>query len=68
MVEASQVLARTLGPHRPWLAALLSFILPGLGQAYAGRRRLSVLFVAPVAAIVLIGLADRKSTRLNSSH
>ena len=57
MVEASQVLARTLGPHRPWLAALLSFILPGLGQAYAGRRRLAVLFVAPAAAIVLIGLA-----------
>jgi len=57
MVEASQVLARTLGPHRPWLAALLSFILPGLGQAYAGRRRLAVLFVAPVAAVVLIALA-----------
>jgi LCP family protein required for cell wall assembly len=57
MVEASQVPTRTLGPHRPWLAALLSFILPGLGQAYAGRRRLAVFFVAPVAAIVLIGIA-----------
>lgn len=57
MVEASQVLTRTPGPHRPWLAALLSFILPGLGQAYAGQRRLAVLFVAPVVGIVLIGVA-----------
>jgi LCP family protein required for cell wall assembly len=57
MVDAPQVLTRTLGPHRPWLAALLSFILPGLGQAYAGRRRMAVLFVAPIAAIVLIALA-----------
>ena len=57
MVEASEVLVRTLGPHRPWLAALLSFILPGLGHAYAGRRRMAVLFVAPIAAIVLVALA-----------
>jgi LCP family protein required for cell wall assembly len=57
MVEASQVPTRTLGPHRPWLAALLSFVLPGLGQAYAGRRRLAVLFVAPIGAIVLLGVA-----------
>lgn len=57
MVEASQVHTRASGPHRPWLAALLSFLVPGLGQAYAGRRRLAVLFVAPIAAIVLVGLA-----------
>lgn len=56
MVETARVATRTLGPHRPWLAALLSFLLPGLGQAYAGRRRLAVLFVAPIAAIVLIGI------------
>lgn len=56
MVETARVPTRTLGPHRPWLAALLSFLLPGLGQAYAGRRRLAVLFVAPIAAIVLIGI------------
>jgi hypothetical protein len=57
MVESSGVSRSTLGPHRPWLAALLSFILPGLGQAYAGRRRLAVFFVAPVAALVLVGVA-----------
>jgi LCP family protein required for cell wall assembly len=30
------------------LAAALSFLLPGLGQAYAGRTRLSVVFAAPI--------------------
>jgi LCP family protein required for cell wall assembly len=54
MVEASQVLTRTFGPRRPWLAAFLSFVLPGLGQAYAGHRRLAVLFVVPVLGVVLI--------------
>lgn len=57
MVDASQVHTSTPGPHRPWLAALLSFVLPGLGQAYAGRRRLAVFFVVPIAVLVLIGLA-----------
>ena len=36
------------------LAAALSFVLPGLGQAYAGRPRLGLLFAAPV--LVLIGM------------
>jgi polyisoprenyl-teichoic acid--peptidoglycan teichoic acid transferase len=42
--------------HRPSaaLAAALSFVLPGLGQAYAGRARLGLLFAAPV--IVLAGM------------
>jgi LCP family protein required for cell wall assembly len=30
------------------LAAALSFLLPGLGQAYAGRTRLGLLFAAPI--------------------
>jgi LCP family protein required for cell wall assembly len=33
------------------LAAALSFLLPGLGQAYAGRTRLALLFVAPVLLV-----------------
>lgn len=57
MVEVPQVSARTLGPHRPWLAALLSFLVPGLGQAYVGQRRMAVLFVAPLVALVLLGVA-----------
>lgn len=40
-------------PHRPWLAALLSFVVPGLGQVYAGRPRLAIVFALPVIALVL---------------
>ena len=40
-------------PHRPWLAAILSFFFPGLGQAYAGRWRLAAAFAAPVVLLVL---------------
>ena len=36
------------------LAAALSFLLPGLGQAYAGRLGLGLLFAAPV--LLLIGM------------
>ncbi len=36
------------------LAAALSFIVPGLGQVYAGQPRLGLLFAAPV--LVLIGM------------
>lgn len=36
------------------LAAALSFVIPGLGQAYAGRTRLSLLFAAPV--LILAGM------------
>jgi LCP family protein required for cell wall assembly len=36
------------------LAAALSFVLPGLGQAYAGRAGLGLLFAAPL--IVLAGV------------
>lgn len=48
-------------PHRPWLAAVLSFIFPGLGQAYAGRLRTAAIFAIPVVlmitiALVLVGL------------
>ena len=37
------------------LAAALSFLLPGLGQAYAGRLGLGLLFAAPV--LLLIGMS-----------
>lgn len=41
-------------PHRPWLAATLSFVFPGLGQAYSGRRIPAIVFALPV--VVLIGV------------
>ena len=49
--EASSVEPR---PQRPWLAALLSFLFPGLGQAYAGRRRAALAFAIP--ALILAAL------------
>ncbi len=53
MVEATH--GATLEPRhpRPWLAALLSFIFPGLGQAYAGRRVLAAVLALPVALLIL---------------
>lgn len=39
------------------LAAVLSFVFPGLGHAYLGRRRAALVFALPVAlALVAIGL------------
>jgi LCP family protein required for cell wall assembly len=43
-------------PRHPGIAAFLSFLFPGLGQAYAGNRRLAILFATPVL-LLLIGLA-----------
>jgi len=42
--------------HRPWLAAVLSFIFPGLGQAYAGMPRMAALFAIPVVLLITAGL------------
>ncbi len=44
-------------PHRPWLAALLSFVFPGLGQAYASRWRPAVLFAVPVLLLAAFAVA-----------
>lgn len=41
-------------PHRPWLAAALSFLFPGVGQAYAGRRRLAAVFALPMLLLVVL--------------
>jgi LCP family protein required for cell wall assembly len=38
----------------PALAALLSFLWPGLGQLYAGRRRLAAVFAAPAVLVTLV--------------
>lgn len=42
------------GGRSPSLAALLSFIWPGLGQLYVGNRRLAALFLAPTILLVAI--------------
>jgi LCP family protein required for cell wall assembly len=41
--------------RHPVVAALLSFLFPGLGQAYAGDRRLAAVLALPVLALILIG-------------
>ncbi len=40
----------------PAVAALLSFLFPGLGQAYAGNRRLAALLALPVVALILAAI------------
>ncbi len=44
-------------PRQPWLAALLSFFVPGLGQAYLGRWLLGVILIVPFALIVVGAVA-----------
>jgi LCP family protein required for cell wall assembly len=48
-------------PQSPSVATLLSFIWPGLGQLYEGRRRRALLFAIPalIVALVLIAQALR---------
>lgn len=44
-------------PHRhAALAALLSFIFPGLGQVYAGNRHLGAILALPIVALVAAAL------------
>ena len=47
-----QMIDQPLPRHRA-LAAFLSFLFPGLGQAYAGHRRLAALLALPVALLIL---------------
>ena len=54
MIDAMPAPEAGFRPHRPWLAAVLSFLFPGLGQAYAGRRRTALLMALPAVAIVLV--------------
>ena len=43
--------------HRqPAVAAFLSFLFPGLGQAYAGDRRLAALLAVPVLVLIVTGI------------
>jgi LCP family protein required for cell wall assembly len=57
---------RAPGHKRPALAAVLSALVPGLGQWYAGRLRRAVIFVVPTlaAAGVLVAVASRGLARI----
>jgi LCP family protein required for cell wall assembly len=42
------------GRRSPSVAALLSFLWPGLGQLYAGKRRLAAIFAVPAVLALLL--------------
>ncbi|MDP9250276.1 MAG: LCP family protein [Chloroflexota bacterium] len=42
--------------HSAVLAAVLSFVWPGLGQGWAGAWRRALLFAIPIAVLVVVGL------------
>ncbi|MDQ2688643.1 MAG: LCP family protein [Chloroflexota bacterium] len=56
MIDAPLASAAGPRPHRPWLAAVLSFVFPGLGQAYAGRYRPALVLAVPALLLVLVVL------------
>lgn len=57
MVEAAYGAQDEPRHPRPWLAALLSFLFPGLGQAYAGNRVVAAILAVPVIVLILAVLA-----------
>lgn len=50
-------------PRKPWLAALLSFLWPGLGQVYNGRFRKGVVLLVLAAAWQLLGIGAAEAFR-----
>ncbi len=42
--SGSKTADRQQAPKKPWIAALLSFIMPGLGHVYAGKMKQAVLY------------------------
>jgi LCP family protein required for cell wall assembly len=56
-------------PHRPWLAAVLSFLVPGMGQAYAGRPLLGLLIALPILLVagLVAGIATDQVGGLRNS-
>lgn len=57
-------------PKEPLLAVLLSFVLTGLGQIYAGRTKRGVAFLSAslVASILAIVYYLHQSTRIHLPH
>ncbi|SNR96885.1 signal peptidase I [Humidesulfovibrio mexicanus] len=50
-------------PRKPWLAALASFLLPGLGQLYNGRFRKGAGLLCLAAAWQLLGIGAVETFR-----
>jgi LCP family protein required for cell wall assembly len=54
-LETQSPSAKVAG-RSPSVAALLSFIWPGIGQLYAGKRRLAAIFAVPVLLLLVVVL------------
>lgn len=50
-------------PRKPWLAGLLSFLWPGLGQVYNGRFRRGVVLLCLAAGWQLLGIGATETFR-----
>jgi len=50
-------------PRKPWLAAALSFLWPGLGQLYNGRFRKGATLIGLAAAWQLLGIGAAETFR-----
>jgi len=57
MIDASLAPSAGPRPYRPWLAALLSFVFPGLGQAYAGKHGVALILGLPVLTLGVVATA-----------
>lgn len=72
MQESSQADRRAAFGRRPSLAAVLSFVVPGLGDAYLGRIHAAAIFALPVALLVVAvllvlgGFVDLRRVLLSS--
>ncbi len=56
MNSAARTLVRRGADPRSALAAFLSFLFPGLGQAYNGQRRLAGMLALPMLVLLATGL------------
>lgn len=50
-------------PRKPWLAGLLSFLAPGLGQVYNGRTRRGLILLGLAAAWQTLGIGAAETFR-----
>jgi signal peptidase I len=50
-------------PRQPWLAGLLSFLVPGLGQVYNGRTRRGLILLGLAAAWQILGIGAAEAFR-----
>ena len=50
-------------PRKPWLAGLLSFLVPGLGQVYNGRTRRGLILLGLAAAWQTLGIGAAEAFR-----